>query len=228
MKIFVVFILRFVYWTIGFATGDTLHTKKLNISLNANLLVPQTRNSEYVSDMSFPNSAFRATPTNSVYGTYTNKNAWSAAVYVDLKIYKKVYFQTGLSLSVYAYQSYAFGDSLYHNKGMVGNVYKDNGTDVALSIPLGLSYRFKQFLFLSAGILVGAAGSNIDSWAYYKTETQLTATEKLVQSTQRALIRYITLNVKNFKRTYLNLGITDTSWKKDDIYYSLGAKFFVF
>ena len=212
-----------------FSKEDTLIKRKINVSLNAELLIPQTRNTTFFSDKSYPNSIY-ASPTRPIYGTVIYKNAWNVFANIEVRAFlPKLYFQTGLHCSKYSNVGYVFGDSLSLIKGAWGNKYTLTDVAINIAIPLGFSYRFNPMFFLSAGFLTSLSNIYIQGSTTYRGTTQLSPTYKhVLYSRDGSIGKYITMNVRTFKRVYVNIGLSNMSWKKDDLYYSVGVKYFIF
>ena len=223
-----VFVVCVLVPLIAFSKEDTLIKRKFNVSVNAELLIPQTRSTTFYSDKSYPNSMY-ASPTRPIYGTLIYKNAWNVFANVEMKVFlPKLYFQTGLHCSKYSNVEYVYGDSLSLIKGTWGNKYVFTDETINISVPLGFSYRFNQMFFLSAGFVPSLYSVNIQGSTIYRGTSQLSPTDKNVMySHDGSLGKYVTLNVRTFKRVYINIGLSNLSWKKDDLYYSVGLKYFI-
>ncbi len=210
-----------------FSFEDTLHKRKINVSVGVELLIPQTRGYTFFSDKPYPNS-IQASPVHPVYGSTVYKNACSAFANFEARVlFPKLYFQTGLHCSKYTEVDYIFRDSLSTVNGQWGNTFKWVTESYNISVPLGFSYRFNEKFFLSAGFMPCLRNIYIQSETIYNGNSQLTPTYKTVLIEDGYLVRYFSMNIKVMRRVYLNVGLMDLSWKKSDVYYSLGARFYI-
>ncbi|HTA63504.1 MAG TPA: hypothetical protein VK835_13655 [Bacteroidia bacterium] len=228
MKKFVwaIFVMLFTCNAFAFTKADTLlHNKRFNVGLSGGLVVVKKSNYFYFSTKSWPNTNLHASAEHPFVGNITYQNGWSAAVNISIKIYKKLYAQTGLNFTVTYLQSSFGGDSMI----MYGNTwcssFQTKSAHVTGALPLGLEFRFCKWVFLGAGFLVGLYARDVGN-TYYYNGTTLVGTAR-GGSNNGGVMPYTNINLRVLKRLYLNFGIVNTTWEKNGLNYNIGARFFI-
>ncbi|MBS1646175.1 MAG: hypothetical protein JST67_02415 [Bacteroidetes bacterium] len=229
-----------------FSQKDTvLYTKKFNITGGCYLSIPQNRNLYGWAEHSgnIPNTS-SSSPyavhhvTKSIYQSSSLGNGLMFYVHANFKITKRFYFETGVDATLSFQKNIALSDSLYLINGLWGLEASSTLTVGNFSVPLGLQYRLKKRILVSAGFAANFytfTRENITSYQEYA----------MYQSHQTSSkgeffpVFYVSSDIRVFPRTFLSLKISNTSlpyynsvatWLDfhSTLYYSAGIKFFVY
>ena len=238
-----VLVISFLFPFLLLSQEDTLFKKRINLSMGLNLLIPQQRSTVFFIEnpLNSPNSNFNTNnaSSRSIYGTFIHQNGWNFSFNADVKVYKKIYFQTGINLVASFYKDYIYSDSLYASNGVWGNSSIYANRMFNFSIPLGVEYRFNKYFFAAFGIVNNFYTMSKNVNTFYRRQTinpnqEILSTSNTMNSFDITFFssQYLSLNFRllNFSRTYLTIKIVNTSanlLSKENLYYSIGIRFFI-
>ncbi|MBS1646476.1 MAG: hypothetical protein JST67_03955 [Bacteroidetes bacterium] len=229
-----------------FSQKDTvLYTKKFNITGGFYVSVPQDRNLYYWEERPgyVPNTS-SSSPyavhhvTKSIYQSSSLGNGLMFYVHANFKITKRFYFETGVDATLSFQKNIALSDSLYLINGLWGLEASSILTVGNFSVPLGLQYRLKKRIMLSAGFAANFYTFTRANITYYQ-EYAMYQSHQTSSKGEFFPMFYVSSDIRVFPRTFLSLKISNTQLFDDyngvniitfphTLYYSAGIKFFVY
>lgn len=233
MKLIRVFICILFPLFIYSKEDSLLYRKRFNLSLGANISIPQVRYVEGVQTQSYPNGAWFASPSKPIFNSNVTQNGFNFYVNTELKVYKKLYVQSGLGIEILSNKVTSFRDTLYSLNGMVGNTDITIFKAYNIIIPLGIQYRFKNYFFTTFGFTSCIYNISTVSDKIYRNSTLITSSFSSAPSPNFPDIHYyISGSIRMLPRTFLSLRISNTfpskyNTFKDNLYYSIGIKFYI-
>ena len=179
MKLISVFFLL-LFQFVALSKEDTLmYKKRVNLTIGFDLSIPQKRSEVGFQDKSLFNSLW-ATPIHPVYSSTLYQNAWNLSLNTDIRLYKKLYFQTGFYFSSLSNKTHYFGDSLgNYNHNEINTILLVNKI-YSFIVPLQLQYRFNKYIFASVGITINAHTVLVQETTNYTNLLQVGSTDKNV------------------------------------------------
>ena len=227
--------------TLFYGNEDTLYKKRFNVNLGFNLSIPQQRNKMYLlEDPSYrpnaiPGVYYYNHVTKPIYGIFVRQNAFNMFLNANIKLYKKIYLQSGIDFIINVENRYYYGDSLSSGNGVWGNQSTSKITVYNFLIPLELQYRFNKYFFASSGVAGNFHTTLKEEDIFYKNNSHYLEEISNIKNTYNSfdffLIKFITVNLKISSRVYLNFKVSNTTLSfdnfKNNLYYSVGVRFFV-
>lgn len=218
-----------------FCREDTLYKKRINVVFGFDLSIPQRKSDKHVYDYRFPNEEYYSSKYSPLFISVIYQNAWNLNLTTDIKLYRKIYFQTGLNVMSCSSKSNNFGDSLviyYHT--LVNNATFTNKS-YNFTMPMGLQYRFNKHFFATVGVMAISHSIIVqkETWYHNYSQVKPTTTNTYVDKDGPSFdfVKYLAVNVQLFPRTYFNLKLSTTTFKpdgfKENLYYSIGFTAFI-
>jgi hypothetical protein len=214
---------------------DTLFKKRINISFDAQLLIPQTRSKSELFNGNAPNVDHSVFTSNNYLKTYNfRSNPYSISLIASIKVENSIYFQTGVSFLQFNEQNIITGDSLRtYNGKHVNSIALVNNYQYVF-IPTYLQYRIDKHFFLNFDLLSGIYSTNRTNYLTPELVEKNNYLSSFALSVFRVQSLCASINLFNSRRCYFDLRVTHSNLDnnsaytkfKDNLYYSLGIKIF--
>ncbi len=226
-------LLLFLAPFLAFSKEDTLLCrKKFNLTLGFDLSIPQVRYGEGVQTYSYPNG-WSASPQKPIFNYNLIQNGFNFTINTELKIYKNLYIQSGLSLVELRNKSYSFRDTLFVFNGTVTNTDVSIFKTYNIIVPIGMQYRIRDYFFTTLGVTTDVFTLGATKETEYRNTTQIISSSGSGSYHNFPDFHYyLSSNIRLHSRFFLNLKVSNTFPNRydnftDNLYYSLGIKFFV-
>ena len=225
----VLFFLPFMMYSKG---DSLLYTKRFNLNVGFDLTIPQVRYVEGVITKGGPNGPV-ASLTDPLFDTYFNQNGFNFYVNAEIKLYKKLYIQSGFCLEVLRNKSFLFRDTLSYGNGVLVNAEVWQDITYNFRIPLGIQYRVKNYFFTTLGLSGYIFNiSSVSDKLYHNSSLVFSDYSFGTPHEPISFSYYFAGNLRVLPRTFINLGVSNAfpdkyTAFKDNLYYTIGVRFYV-